>query len=172
MAYFNVGRIVNTQGLQGELRVLSVTDFAEERFKKGSILALFDSKDNFVMDVEVASHRKHKNFDIVKFKGLYHINDVEKYKEHSLKIAEEKLSDLDEDEFYYHEIIGLDVYENDVLIGQIKEILQPGANDVWVVKRQGKRDLLLPYIPPVVLKVDVANKRVDVELLEGLDDED
>lgn len=172
MAYFNVGRIVNTQGLQGELRVLSVTDFAEERFKKGSILALFDSKDNFVMDVEVASHRKHKNFDIVKFKGLYHINDVEKYKEHSLKIAEEKLSDLDEDEFYYHEIIGLDVYENDVLIGQIKEILQPGANDVWVVKRQGKRDLLLPYIPPVVLKVDVANKRIDVELLEGLDDED
>lgn len=172
MAYFNVGRIVNTQGLQGELRVLSVTDFAEERFKKGSVLALFDSKDNFVMDVEVASHRKHKNFDIVKFKGLYHINDVEKYKEHSLKIAEENLSDLAEDEFYYHEIIGLDVYENDVLIGQIKEILQPGANDVWVVKRQGKRDLLLPYIPPVVLKVDVTNKRVDVELLEGLDDED
>ena len=172
MAYFNVGKIVNTQGLQGELRVLSVTDFAEERFKKGSVLALFDPKDRFVMDMEIASHRKQKNFDIVKFKGLYHINDVEKYKEHFLKVAEENLSDLAEDEFYYHEIIGLDVYENDLLIGQIKEILQPGANDVWVVKREGKRDLLLPYIPPVVLNVDVANGRVDVELLEGLDDED
>lgn len=172
MTYFNVGKIVNTQGLQGELRILSVTDFTEERFKKGSVLALFDPKDCFVMDVEVASHRKHKNFDIVKFKGLYHINDVEKYKDYSLKVAEENLSDLAEDEFYYHEIIGLDVYENDVLIGQVKEILQPGANDVWVVKRQGKRDLLLPYIPPVVLQVDVPNKRIDVELLEGLDDED
>ena len=50
-----------------------------------------------------------------------------------------------------------------------KEILQPGANDVWVVKRKGKRDLLLPYIPPVVLNVDIPNKRVDVEILEGLE---
>ena len=74
--------------------------------------------------------------------------------------------------FYYHEIIGLEVYEGDNLIGTIKEILQPGANDVWVVKRKGKRDLLLPYIPPVVLNVDIPNKRVDVEILEGLDDED
>ena len=90
----------------------------------------------------------------------------------TLKVAEENLSDLDDGEFYYHEIIGLDVYENDVLIGQVKEILQPGANDVWVVKRKGKRDLLLPYIPPVVLNVDVAGNRIDVDVLEGLDDED
>ncbi|MGT2711690.1 ribosome maturation factor RimM [Streptococcus oriscaviae] len=172
MNYFNVGKIVNTQGLQGEMRVLSVTDFAEERFKKGARLALFNDKDQFVMDVEIASHRKAKNFDIIKFKGMYHINDIEKYKGFSLKIAEENLSDLDEGEFYYHEIIGLDVYEGEELIGQIKEILQPGANDVWVVKRKGKRDLLLPYIPPVVLEVDMENKRVQVELLEGLDDED
>ena len=80
------------------------------------------------------------------------------------------MKDLDEGEFYYHEIIGLDVYENDQLIGQVSEILQPGANDVWVVKRKGKRDLLLPYIPPVVLNVDLQAKRVDVEIMEGLDD--
>lgn len=172
MTYFNVGKIVNTQGLQGELRVLSVTDFAEERFKKGSKLALFNPQDQFVMEVEIAGHRKQKNFDIIKFKGLYHINEVEKYKEHSLKIAEENLTELDEGDFYYHEIIGLEVYENDQLIGVISDILQPGANDVWVVKRKGKSDLLLPYIPPVVLNVDVAGGRVDVELLEGLDDED
>ena len=113
MNYFNVGKIVNTQGLQGELRVLSVTDFSEERFKKGSKLSIFDDKNQFVMEVEIASHRKQKNFDIVKFKGLYHINDVEKYKGCSLKVAEEDLADLEEDEFYYHEIIGLDVYEGD-----------------------------------------------------------
>lgn len=172
MNYFNVGKIVNTQGLQGEMRVLSVTDFAEERFKKGSKLALFNDQDQFVMEVEIANHRKVKNFDIIKFKGLYHINDVEKYKGYSLKIAEENLSDLEDGEFYYHEIIGLEVYENNQLIGHIKEILQPGANDVWVVQRKGKKDLLLPYIPPVVLQIDIANNRVDVELLEGLDDED
>ena len=172
MNYFNVGKIVNTQGLQGEMRVLSVTDFAEERFKKGNRLALFDKKDQFVMDVEIASHRKVKNFDIIKFKGMYHINDIEKFRDFSLKVAEEDLSDLEEGEFYYHEIIGLEVYENDVLLGTIKEILQPGANDVWVVKRKGKRDLLLPYIPPVVLGIDIEQGRVDVEIPEGLDDED
>ena len=172
MNYFNVGKIVNTQGLQGEMRVLSVTDFAEERFKKGNKLALFDKKDQFVMDVEIASHRKAKNFDIIKFKGMYHINDIEKFRDFSLKVAEEDLSDLEDGEFYYHEIIGLEVYENDILLGTIKEILQPGANDVWVVKRKGKRDLLLPYIPPVVLGIDIEQGRVDVEIPEGLDDED
>ena len=171
MNYFNVGKIVNTQGLQGEMRVLSVTDFAEERFKKGNTLALFDKKDRFVMDVEIASHRKVKNFDIIKFKGMYHINDIEKFRDFSLKVAEEDLSDLEDGEFYYHEIIGLEVYEDDVLLGRIKEILQPGANDVWVVKRKGKRDLLLPYIPPVVLGIDIEKGRVDVEIPEGLDDE-
>ncbi|MEW4353663.1 ribosome maturation factor RimM [Streptococcus pneumoniae] len=172
MNYFNVGKIVNTQGLQGEMRVLSVTDFTEERFKKGNHLVLFDKKDQFVMNVEIASHRKAKNFDIIKFKGMYHINDIEKYRDFTLKVAEEDLSDLDEGEFYYHEIIGLEVYEGDEFLGTIKEILQPGANDVWVVKRKGKRDLLLPYIPPVVLDVDVTEGRVQVEIPEGLDDED
>lgn len=171
MNYFNVGKIVNTQGLQGEMRVLSVTDFAEERFKKGNILALFDKKDQFVMDVEIASHRKVKNFDIIKFKGMYHINDIERFRDFTLKVREEDLTDLEDGEFYYHEIIGLEVYENDVLLGTIKEILQPGANDVWVVKRKGKRDLLLPYIPPVVLGIDIVQGRVDVEIPEGLDDE-
>ncbi|HGI2763098.1 TPA: ribosome maturation factor RimM [Streptococcus agalactiae] len=172
MEYFNVGKIVNTQGLQGEMRVLSVTEFVEERFKKGQVLALFDEKNQFVMDIEIASHRKQKNFDIIKFKGMYHINDIEKYKGFTLKVAEDQLSDLKDGEFYYHEIIGLDVYEGEELIGKIKEILQPGANDVWVVERHGKRDLLLPYIPPVVLEVDLSNQRVQVELMEGLDDED
>ena len=171
MNYFNVGKIVNTQGLQGEMRVLSVTDFAEERFKKGNALALFDKKDQFVMDVEIASHRKVKNFDIIKFKGMYHINDIEKFRDFTLKVREEDLTDLGDGEFYYHEIIGLEVYENDILLGTIKEILQPGANDVWVVKRKGKRDLLLPYIPPVVLGIDIEQGRVDVDIPEGLDDE-
>lgn len=171
MNYFNVGKIVNTQGLHGEMRVLSVTDFAEERFKKGNTLALFDKKDQFVMDVEIASHRKVKNFDIIKFKGMYHINDIEKFRDFTLKVREEDLTDLEDGEFYYHEIIGLEVYENDLFLGTIKEILQPGANDVWVVKRKGKRDLLLPYIPPVVLRIDIERGRVDVEIPEGLDDE-
>ncbi|WEV60095.1 ribosome maturation factor RimM [Streptococcaceae bacterium ESL0729] len=170
MNYYKVGTIVNTQGLQGEVRILSVTDFPEERFAKGNELALFDDKGNFIKNLTVKTHRKQKNFDIVKFEGLYHINDVEKYKGFVLKVSEEDLSDLEEGEFYYHEIIGLNVYEGETLIGTVSEILSPGANDVWVIKRPKKKDLLIPYIPPVVLAVDVKNNRVEVEIPEGLDD--
>ncbi len=170
--YYRVGKIVNTQGLQGEMRVMSVTDFPEERFKKGATLSLFDDKGRFVEDVVVAKHRKHKQFDIIKFKGYDHINVIEKFRNHVLMVADDQLSDLPEGEFYYHDIIGLDVYEGDQLIGQVKEILQPGANDVWVVKRKGKKDLLLPYIPPVVLAVDLEAKKIVVDIMEGLDDED
>lgn len=168
--FYNVGTIVNTQGLQGEVRVVAVTDFADERFKAKTTLALFDKNDKYITDLTVKTSRRQKNFYVVKFDGLYHINDVEKFRDFTLKIAEENLTDLDENEFYYHEIIGLDVYENDQKIGVISEILQPGANDVWVVKRQGKKDLLLPYIPPVILDVNLAENRVNVDIMEGLDD--
>ena len=151
---------------------LSVTDFAEERFKKGAELALFDEKDQFVQTVTIASHRKQKNFDIIKIQRYVPYQFYRKVQGIQSQGSWGRLNDLDDGEFYYHEIIGLEVYEGENLIGTIKEILQPGANDVWVVKRKGKRDLLLPYIPPVVLNVDIPNKRVDVEILEGLDDED
>ncbi len=161
---------MNTQGLQGEVRVLPTTDFPEERFAKNVVLAVFDDKENYVQDLTVKSGKSYKKMWLVKFDGLYHINDVEKFKGMTLKISEENLTALSDGEFYYHEIIGLDVYENNNLIGKISEILQPGANDVWVVKRQGKRDLLLPYIPSVILNVDVKNQRVNVDVMDGLDD--
>ena len=75
------------------------------------------------------------------------------------------------DRYYYHQIIGLDVVdENGNSLGEIKEILSPGANDVWVVKRKQKNDLLLPVIDEVIKDVDLAAGKVHVELLEGLDD--
>lgn len=137
--YLNVGKIVNTQGLKGEVRVISQTDFPELRYKKGTILTLFQEKKEPV-ELTIKSHRKHKNFDIVTFEGHFSINDVEKYRDGILKVSKEKLTDLPENEFYYHQIIGLSVIdENDQELGKIKEILSPGANDVWVVQRPKKK---------------------------------
>lgn len=166
--YYNVGKIVNTQGIKGEIRVISSTDFPEERFRKGNILFIEDSPNNLI-EVKVSSHRIHKNFHLLTFVGINAINDVEKYKGKMLKISEDQLNDLDEGEFYYHEIIGCEVFtEDDEKIGKINEILSPGANDVWVVKRPGEKDLLLPYIVDVVKDVDIENRKVIVHLMEGL----
>lgn len=171
--YLNVGKIVNTQGLKGEVRVISQTDFPEERYKKGSILTLFqDGKAS--VELEINSHRKHKNFDIVTFVGHPSINDVEKYRDGILKVKKDDIQDLSGDEYYYHQIIGLVVVdEAGTEIGKIKEILAPGANDVWVVQRKGKKDVYLPYIDSVVKAINLENGTVTVELMEGLiDDED
>ncbi len=77
--FYKVGKIVNTQGLRGEVRVISTTDFAEERYKKGTELAIFKDGE-FLTFVTVASHRRHKNFDLLTFEGMNRIEDVEKYK--------------------------------------------------------------------------------------------
>lgn len=125
------------------------------------------------VELTVKSHRKHKNFDLLSFEGHPSINDVEKYRDGILKVSKDNSVDLAENEFYYHEIIGLHVLEDGTELGKVKEILSPGANDVWVVQRPKKADILLPYIASVVKEVDLEAGVVRVEIPEGLiDDED
>ena len=169
---FTVGKIVNTHGIRGELKVISQTDFPEVRYKKGSVLLIQDPLSRRTVSVTVESARPHKNTYLLKFAGLDSINDVEKYKGCLLKVRERDLQELDEGEFYYHEIIGCKVVTDDgEELGTIREILAPGANDVWVVERGKGKPVLIPYIDDVVLHVDVADKRVTVRLPEGLVDE-
>ncbi|MEY8445186.1 ribosome maturation factor RimM [Enterococcus ratti] len=170
--YLNVGKIVNTQGIKGEVRVISTTDFPEKRYKKGAVLTLFQEK-QAPIELTVKSHRKHKNFDLLSFEGHPSINDVENYREGILKVLKEEAHDLKENEFYYYQIIGATVVdEKGTELGKIKEILSPGANDVWVVQRSKKKDVLLPYIDSVVQTVDLENKIVHVEIPEGLIDDE
>jgi len=165
--YLKVGKIVNTHALQGEVRVISGSDFKEERFKTGS--KLFIDYNDELIPVEIKSHRVNKNFDLLKFVDMYHINDVEKYKGCELLVDASELSELEGNEFYFHEIIGCLVKTVDgTPLGEVDDILQTGANDVWIIKRKGEKDLLIPYIEDVVKDVDIKNKTITVELLEGL----
>lgn len=169
--YYLVGKIVNTQALRGEVRVMAITDFPEERFKIGSTLAIFNG-DKLVENVEVDGHRLHKNFNLLHFKGKDHINDVEKFKGFNLKVAgaEREADQLDENEFYYDDIIGLEVYttDNDYL-GKIREITSLPSNDVWAIQRPNKgQDILIPYIEDIVLEIDLAGNRVVIEPMDGL----
>ena len=172
MDYYNVAKIVNTRGLKGELRVISYTDFPEKRFKSGSILSIFKKESDKVplTQVEINNSRPFKESYLLTFKNMNSINDVEKYKGMFLKIAADELSDLSDNEFYIHDIIGLDVFEKDHLIGSISDVLTYGPNDVWVVKRPHKNDLLLPYLKDVILDVDITANKVNVDVPEGLDE--
>ena len=165
-----VGKIVNTHSLKGEVKVISSTDFEEQRFKKGSKL-LITRGNQLIREVVVQSYRNHKNFLLVKFEGIDSVEEAEKLKNLQIKIDSDEVGELEENEFYFHEIIGCEVFdENRKLLGEIIEILTPGANDVWVIKGQNGKEILIPYIEDVVKKIDIENKKIDIEVMEGLID--
>lgn len=165
-----VGKIVNTHSLRGEVKVISSTDFEGERFEKGNKL-LITRGNQLVKEVVVEGYRNHKNALLVKFEGIDTIEEAEKLKNLQIKIDSEEISELEENEFYFHEIIGCEVFdENEKSLGEITEILTPGANDVWVIKSEKGKEILIPYIEDVVKKIDVKNKRIDIEVMEGLID--
>jgi 16S rRNA processing protein RimM len=167
--WFNVGKIVNTHGVKGEVRVISRTDFPEERYKVGNTLYIWQEKGTEPLVVNVTSHRQHKSFDLLTFEGYNNVNEVEQLKGSLLKVPEEQLGELPEGEYYYHEIIGCTVVTEDgETIGTIKEILSPGANDVWVIKQPKGQDVLIPYIDEVVLQVNIDEKLVTIQVMEGL----
>lgn len=168
MDFYNVGKIVNTHGIRGDVRVMPTTDFVAERFAKGQDLYLQQAGEPLKLIVELA--RQHKGFILVKFVGYDNINDVQAFRDHELMVSGKDQQPLEDGQYYYHQIIGLSVKTVDgEELGTIKEILSPGANDVWVVQRDGKKDLLLPVIDDVVKDVDLDAGEVTVELMEGLE---
>lgn len=160
----NVGKIINTHGLNGELKVIPTTDYIEQRFSPGSELYIMRGNQQ-IAQVTIESARAHQQFILVKFEQYQDINQVEQFKGLKLK-AEDAIED-EEDAYYFHQIIGCEVVttENKHL-GEVIDILTPGANDVWVVK--GKQEYYIPYIEDVVKQIDIVNKRIVIEEIEGL----
>jgi 16S rRNA processing protein RimM len=160
---------VNTQGIRGEVRVISRTDFPEKRFAPGAKLLLIHKDFSGPVPLTVESVRKHKNFYLLRFKDHPTINHVEKYKGGELKVPQSELQELPENTYYIFQLVGCEVVTEDgETLGVLKEVLKPGANDVWVVKPPRGKDILLPAIPECILDVDVEKKKITVHIMEGL----
>lgn len=171
MEWFNVGRIVNTHGVRGEVRILSTTDFEEQRFVVGNRLAAFKKNDKKPTWVTIQSVRRHKNFILLTFEGMNNINLVEPFKEGMLKVTKDQMEEdlLEENEYFYHDIIGCSVIsEEGETIGEVKDILQTGANDVWVVKGTKGKEHYIPYIEDVVKDINIDDKIITIHVMEGL----
>ncbi|WP_079530613.1 ribosome maturation factor RimM [Halobacillus hunanensis] len=166
---YNVGQVINTHGIKGEVKVRRITDF-DERFQPGQLLYwVSDEQEHDPQELVVKTHRMHKGFDLISFEDHASINEVEKYRDGFLKVPESDQRPLAEHEFYFHEIIGCKVYLiTGEELGEVKEILTPGANDVWVVKRQQQKEILIPYIEKIVKDVNVEEQTVIIDPIEGL----
>lgn len=146
--YIFIGRIVNTHALKGEVRIISDFEFKDKIFKENTFLYIGENKDKEVVE----TYRKHKQFDMVKFKGIDNINDVLKYKGSKVYINEEDLK-LKDDEILISELLNMDVYNDDKLVGKITEYRSDNGNNMLRVN-----DKLVPYNKVFITKIDKENK--------------
>lgn len=163
--FFRVGAIANTHGIKGEVKVFPTTDDVK-RFDFLKQVFLDTGKEK--LELEVEKVRYFKNLVIVKFKGIDNINDIEKYKGCDLFVTRENAVPLEEGEYYLADIMEASVVTEDGEdFGVLKDVLETGANLVYVVEHEGK-EVLLPVIPSCVKSVDVEEKRIVVHILPGL----
>lgn len=161
-----VGVITSTHGLKGEVKVFPTTD-DKNRFKDLKEVILDTGKEK--LNIEIQGVKFFKQFVILKFKGIDHINDVEKYKKSSLLVSRENAVKLDEGEYFISDLIGLKVVtDEDTDLGILIEVLFTGANDVYVVEGQDKKEILLPAIKDCILNVDIDKGIMQVHIMEGL----
>ncbi|XIF20269.1 MAG: ribosome maturation factor RimM [Acetilactobacillus jinshanensis] len=169
MHYYDVGYVINTHGIKGELKVASRTDFPKQRFAKVRQLYLKTALKRIPLVVDGC--RTQMDLFLLHFKGYDNINDVQFMKHHRLQINEKEHQqiNLKPGQYFYQQIIGLTVKDvKGHSIGKIVHIMKTGANDVWVVSRPGKPELLLPKIKQVIKKVDLKHHQITVQLMEGM----
>ena len=166
MEYISIGKIVNTHGLKGTLKIKSFTDFKEDRYKIGNLLYISFKEE--IIPVTVANFKTVKNLDNLTFKEFNDINMVEKYKGSFLMFNKEDALELALDEFYYDELIGMEVYNEDQLIGKCIDVRELPQGEILVVKRDSKKDALIPFRKEFVKDVDKDLKRINLISWEGL----
>lgn len=161
-----VGVITTTHGIRGEVKVFPTTDDAN-RFKQLKQVILDNGKEK--RDLEIVSVKFFKNQVIVKFKGLDNINDVEKYRKAGLYVTRENAVPLRENEYFIADLIGLAaVSDEGEELGTVTDVLQTGANDVYVIGKTGNAELLVPAIRDCIKAVDLEEKKMTIHLLPGL----
>ena len=160
-----VGVIANTHGIRGEVKVFPTTD-EKERFKYLKKVILDMGKEQRVLEIQ--SVRFFKNLVILKFKGIDNINDIEMYKGKDLLVTREDAVPLEEGEYFIADLLDLDVYsDEDEKIGVLYDVMQTGANDVYVVKTEEGKEILLPAIDECILDINLEESRMTVHIMEG-----
>lgn len=161
-----VGVITSPHGVRGEVKVFPTTD-DRNRFKKLKTVILDMGKEQKSLEIEQVKF--FKNMAILKFKGYDNINDIEAWRQKDLLIKREQAVKLNPDENFIVDLIGLQVVTDEgEVLGEMKDVLQTGANDVYIVKTASGKEVLLPAIKDCILNVDLEKGEMLVHVLDGL----
>ncbi|HIQ96731.1 MAG TPA: 16S rRNA processing protein RimM [Candidatus Limivivens merdigallinarum] len=164
--FFKVGVITSPHGIRGEVKVFPTTD-DPARFKKLKEVFLDTGKERIVL--HIAQVKLFKQFVILKFREYDSINEVENFRKKELWISRSQAVPLQKDEYFIADLIGISVeLEDGRMLGVLKDVIQTGANDVYVVECTDGREVMIPAIKDCILSVDVEEGRMVVHLLKGL----
>ena len=163
--YFKVGQIVNTQGLKGDMRVYPLTDY-KERFEELEWVYMGNDRKT---KYELEKVRYKNNLAIIKIKGIETANEVDSLRNEYLYIPRENARELGSDEHFISDLIGLNVYlTNGDFVGRLDSVIQTGANDVYSILTEDKKEILIPAIKKFVPKVDIKGNTVVIDPIEGM----
>lgn len=151
-----IGTIITPHGVRGDVRILPQTDFPERFLDMES--CYIDGK-----TYHFTSARFHKQFILATFEEVKDRNEAELLARKEVQVTRDELVELPEGRYYIFDIVGLPVYDQEEhYLGEVSEVLQPGANDVYVVSKDGEPDLLLPVIDDVIISIDLEAKKMVV----------
>ena len=157
---------MSTHGVRGEVKVFPTTDDVK-RFKRLKEVILDTGKEELVLEIEGVKF--FKQFVILKFKGFDNINDIEKYKTKSLYVTRANAVRLRKDEYFIADLQGLTVIdENESVLGTLRDVMETGANDVYIVDMTDGREVLIPAIKECILNVDVEGGKIQIHIMDGL----
>lgn len=162
MKYICIGKIVNTHGIKGEVRLLSNFEFKEKVFHKDMTIYIGNHKEKEV----ISSYRVHKQFDMICMKGYSNINEVLKYKGMKVYIHDDDLK-LDEQEFLDSDLIGLNVQYAGKMVGTVKDVLRYPMQKLIVVKN-AEKDCLIPYVSDIIEEINLKEGFLRVKYIKGL----
>jgi len=165
--YFEIGKIVNTVGVAGEIKVFPTTDDIR-RYDLLDTVRIILRGVEFKKTIERV--RYHKNLVMIKLEGIDTVEAANALRDGIIVVERSQALPLSENEYYQKDLIGMTVKSagGDVL-GRLADVITTGANDVYIIKREVKKDLLIPAITDCIIDVNVAEKTMTVKLLEGLD---
>ena len=164
--YLEVGQIVNTFGIKGQVKVIPFTDDIK-RFDE--LKNIYIQKKNNLESFEIEEVKYHKNMVLLKLKGVDTVENAEKLRNSYIKIDRKDAKKLPEGTFFIADLIGLKVYtDENKLLGILEDIYNTGSSDIYVVKDEKGKQILLPAIKDVVKTIDLENKKIIVHIIEGL----
>lgn len=164
--FLKIGKIVNTMGIKGEVKVIPLTNDIDRFYDLEWVYILKKDKRE---KINIENVRFHKNFVLIKFEGIDDMTAAEKLKEDYIQVDREHAIKLEENEFFICDLIGCKVLTTaGEELGEVNDVFPTGANDVYVVKSKNGRELLIPAIKQVIKSINVYDKKIIVELIEGM----